>query len=206
MKAFNPPDTASYTFADYFRLNYEVDEVLAYFGYAFARENYAFRRSPLALERLADLCFRLNENTQHTSFSSEMARREFLIAPVLTELIVYTHSRLRVEYALNVTDKLKGSLDYLLQGKQHLLVIEAKNADLELGFKQLAMELVALDQWIDEPVAELHGAVSIGTVWQFGVLRRKEKQVIQDVNLFRVPADVEDLLRVMIAVLQGEAS
>jgi hypothetical protein len=204
MKAFNPPDNVSYTFADYFKLSYEVDEVLAYFGYDFKRVHCQLPRSPVTLDRLPDLRFRLEENAQYTSFSNEMARREFLIAPVLTELIVYTHSRLRVEYALSVSDKLKGSLDYLLQGKRQLLVIEAKNADLEQGFKQLATELVALDRWQDEPLAKLYGAVSIGTLWQFGVLQRTDKQVIQDLDVYRVPADVEDLLRVMIAILQDE--
>ena len=46
--------------------------------------------------------------------------------------------------------------------------------------------------------------MSVGNVWQFGILKRQDKQVIQDINLFRVPADVEALLRVMIAILEGE--
>ena len=45
-----------------------------------------------------------------------------------------------------VSDKLQGALDYYLKGTQNLLVIEAKNEDLERGFKQLGVELIALDR------------------------------------------------------------
>jgi hypothetical protein len=120
------------------------------------------------------------------------------------ESSIRSHSALlKIEYPISVNEQLKGSLDYFLQGKHSFLVIEAKNGDLEQGFVQLAVELIALDQWIEEPDALLYGAVSVGSVWQFGVLQRREKLVIQDLSLFRVPADVEDLLRVMIAILQG---
>ena len=84
-------------------------------------------------------------------------------------------------------------------------MIEAKNSDLEQGFKQLAVELLALDQWVDEPASEvqnLYGIISIGTVWRFGILNREQQLIIQDLNLFRVPEDVENLLRVMIALLR----
>ncbi len=204
MKAFNPADDAVFTFADYFKLSHDADEILAYFNYGFVRMHCELPRTSIKLDRLGDLVFRLEQNTLHTAFSSEMARREFLIAPVLTEVIVYTHSKMRVEYPLTVNNKLKGALDYLLQGKQQLVVMEAKNADLEQGFKQLAMELVALDQWLEEPFNVLYGAISVGDIWRFGILQRADKQVIQDLTLFRVPADVEDLLRVLIGILQGE--
>lgn len=78
-----------------------------------------------------------------------MARQEFLIAPVLTDVLHYTHATLNVEYPVSVNRQLKGNLDYLLQNQQILLVIEAKNEDLERGFVQLPIELIALDEWIN---------------------------------------------------------
>ncbi len=196
-------DQASYTFADYFKLGCETEELMAFFGYAFTRQPCQLPRcDEIKLDRLPDLIQRLEKNTRLTSLSSEIARREFLIAPVLTELMMYTDSKVRVEYPLNVSEQLKGSLDYLVQGRHELLVIEAKNADLEQGFKQLAVELIALNQWLKNDSPQLFGAVSVGNIWQFGVLRRVEKHITQDINLFRVPADVEDLLRVMIAIVQ----
>ena len=204
MKAFHLQDNASYTFADYFRLNLYVGDLTEAFGYTFHREYYVLPQSQMPLTRLADLILRIEQNTQYAVLNNETARREFLIAPVITEVIMYTHSQVRVEFSLNVNDKLKGSLDYWLQGKHGFLLVEAKNGDLEQGLVQLAAELIALDQWLDDPAPLLYGAVSVGNVWQFGILKRQDKQVIQDINLFRVPADVEALLRVMIAILEGE--
>jgi len=192
----------SYSFADYFKFSYETEELTGYFNYIFSRESCRLPRSQMTLDRLPDLLLRLEKNTRMTSLNSEIARREFLIAPVLTELMMYTDSKVRVEYPLTVNEQLKGSLDYLVQGKHDFLVIEAKNADLEQGFKQLAVELIALDKWLDKPLSTLFGAVSIGNIWQFGMLHREEKRIFQDINLFRVPTDVEDLLRVMIAIVQ----
>lgn len=94
-------------------------------------------------------------------------------------LPLLTHAQLRIEYPLVVTEHLKGSLDYDLYGDDKLLVVEAKHADLFRGFTQLAVELIALDQWCDETQPVLPGAVSTGDIWQFGVLQRDEKLVTQ---------------------------
>ncbi|NJL88257.1 MAG: hypothetical protein HC886_23565, partial [Leptolyngbyaceae cyanobacterium SM1_1_3] len=101
-----------------------------------------------------------------------------------------------------VSNQLKGSLDYLLQNHQTFLVIEAKNEDLERGFVQLAIELVALDQWIDSEQPILPGAISTGNIWQFGQFDRQSRAVTQDLNLYRVPADLEDLLRILVKILE----
>lgn len=79
--------------------------------------------------------------------------------------------------------------------------MEAKNADLSQGFTQLAVELIALDGWSDSDETTFHGAVSTGDIWQFGILHRQQKQITQDLNLYRVPADLEELLRILIAIL-----
>lgn len=42
----------------------------------------------------------------------------------------------------------------------------------------------------------------MGNIWQFGVLHRQSKQVVQDINLYCVPADLEDLLRILVAILE----
>ncbi len=191
----------SYTFTDYFKLNYDTEDILEYFGYTFQPQQLKLQQSNRELERLQDLMQRLQESLPYLSLTSETARREFLIAPVLMELIHYTHARLRVEYPLTVNDQLKGTLDYYLQSRNNLLVIEAKNADLQRGFTQLGVELIAIDQWSPSDSPTLCGAVS--NVWQFGVLHRQSKQILQDINLYRVPADLEDLLRILIASLEG---
>lgn len=89
-----------------------------------------------------------------------------------------------------------------LQNGQIFLVIEAKNEDLERGFVQLAIELIALAQWIESEQTVLHGAISTGNIWQFGQFDHQSCQVTQDLNLYRVPADLEDLLRIIVKILE----
>ncbi|MEA5617334.1 hypothetical protein VB711_05700 [Cronbergia sp. UHCC 0137] len=193
----------SYTFADYFKLNYEPEEIIEYFGYKFQPQSLTLPTTKQNLERLPDLKNRIEESLPYISLTSETARREFLIAPVIMELIHYTHAKVRVEYALNINNQLKGVVDYYLKSDNQLLVIEAKNADLERGVVQLAVELIAFDHWsvIDNPI--LYGAVSIGNIWQFVILHRESKQITQDLNLYRVPNDLETLMKILVALMKN---
>lgn len=191
----------SYTFADYFKLNFAPQDILAYFGVTLQRQSLTLPRYAGPLDRLTNLKTRIEESLPRLSLTSEMARREFLIAPVLTDVLHYTQSSLNVEYPVAVSNQLKGSLDYLLQNDATFLVIEAKNEDLERGFVQLAVELIALDQWIESDQAILSGAISTGNIWQFGQFNRQARHITQDLNLYRVPADLEDLLRTLVAIL-----
>ncbi len=112
---------------------------------------------------------------------------------------------INVEYPVAVSNQLKGSLDYLLQNQQIFLLIEAKNEDLERSFVQPAIELIALDQWIESDQTLLQGAISTGNIWQFGQFNRQTRIVTQDLNLFRVPADLEDVLRILVKILNNES-
>ncbi len=82
-------------------------------------------------------------------------------------------------------------------------MIEARNEDLERGFVQLAVEMIALDQWIDSEQVVLQGAISTGNIWQFGQFHRQSREVTQDLDLYRVPADLNDLLRVLVGALSA---
>lgn len=66
------------------------------------------------------------------------------IAPVLIELVRLTDAQLDIEYSIDAGAQLRGELDYFLSQGEHLLVIEAKNADLTRGLTELAVELIAL--------------------------------------------------------------
>jgi hypothetical protein len=193
----------SYSFRQYFEMSYEPEDILAEFGYSLSRSALLLLpQSDINLDRLDNLKTRIEESLPYISLTSEAARRELLIAPLLLDVVHYTHAQLRIEYPLNVTPQLKGSLDYYLQSSGKLLVIEAKNADLSKGFTQLAIELIALDQWVDSDAPILQGAVSTGDIWQFGVLHREQKKIQQLLTLYRVPNDLEPLLRILIKILE----
>lgn len=193
----------SYSFADYFKLNFASQDILAYFGVILQRQSLQFPRYESTLDRLIDLKARIEESLPRLSLTSEIARREFLIAPVLTDVLHYTQATLNIEYPVAVSNQLKGSLDYLLQNDQTFLVVEAKNEDLERGFVQLAIEMIAIDQWIESDQPVIYGAISTGNIWQFGKFNRQTRIVTQDLNLFRVPADLDDLLRILVKILSN---
>jgi hypothetical protein len=196
----------SYTFSR--ELGFEASELAHEFGYKLTRKMLNLPQFPGELDRLQELRERIEEVLPFVPLTSELARREILISRVVTELIHYTHAELRIEYGLKVSNWLQGSLDYLLRVNSidRLLVIEAKYEDLTRGFTQLVAELVALDQWeatltvSDRPI--LVGAVSTGTIWQFGTLDRTAKQFEQGINSYRVSEDLEPLMRMLVAVLK----
>jgi hypothetical protein len=194
---------ATYTFTDYFKLGAEVKDVLADFGYSFERRACELPHTARSLDRLDDLRGRIEASLPYLNLTSEVARREFLISPVLLEVVLYTHAEIRVEAPVQVSAQLQGTLDYLLEAESNLLVVEAKNADMTRGFTQLAVELVAMEQWTESQAPELYGAVSVGDIWQFGILDREAKRVTQDLNLYRVPADLNDLMSILVGILVG---
>lgn len=191
----------SYTFRQYFELPFEPDDILAELGYTLDRTELSLARYAGTLDRLEESQRRIRENLQYASLTSEQARRKLLVAPIITDLCHYTRSQLRIEYPLVVNDWLKGSLDYFVRANNTLLVVEAKNDDLARGFTQLGAELIALDQWSNSEQSILYGAVTTGDIWKFGRLHRAEKRIVQDINLYRVPGDFEDLMRILVATL-----
>ena len=189
----------SYTFQSYFEMPYEADEILAEFGYTLVRKRLDLPRSSRQLERLDELRQRIDESLPLVSLSSETARRETLVAPALLEVARYCQCQVRIEYPLFVNNWLKGNLDYFLKHHQRLLVVEAKNDDLTRGFTQLAVELIAISEVEEGDI--FYGSVTIGDAWRFGRLEKTNQQIFQDISLYRIPDDLEDLIRILVGIV-----
>jgi hypothetical protein len=190
----------SYSFSKFFELAFDPEDILSELGYGLTRSPFTFPSTNLSLDA-APLQQSISQNLTFVDLTSETARREVIIAPILLELCRLTQAKLKIEYPIAVNDQLKGTLDYYIRSQQMLLVVEAKNADLSRGFTQLAVELIALDQWTDLEVPVLYGAVTTGDIWKFGKLQRQQRQIEQDINLYRVPADLGELLGVLVGIL-----
>ncbi len=70
--AMRPPilqDDISYTFADYFHFNIDIEELLTHFGYTYQVTNYCLPHSTRTLDRLNDP-LALLKNTCHMSVST----------------------------------------------------------------------------------------------------------------------------------------
>lgn len=191
----------SYTFSQIFSLNAEVDDIVADFGYSLTRSRLNLPLYKGELGRIQELQDRINEILPFVSLTTEIARREILISRVITEVGHYTQAQLRIEYPLKISDQLQGSLDYLLRTHTQIVVTEAKKEDLTNGFKQLAAEMIALDQWLESPQKKLIGAVTTGILWQFSQLDRETKRIDQGLENYRVPEDVDTLMRILVQSL-----
>jgi type I site-specific restriction endonuclease len=138
---------------------------------------------------------------------NEQAKREAFVFPVVNAVAAVTNALIRIEQPLKISEQLQGEVDYILSVKhlQNLVIIEAKRGDLDYGFTQLAAELIAIDQWdqapavADQPI--IIGAVTMGDLWRFGMLDRQQQQIAEDIGSFRVPEDLDPILRILIQAL-----
>ena len=201
MTKSNLDPNRSYTFSNYFDMGIIPSELVAEFGYSLSKQIIQLPEYVGELNRLPNLKQRIEEVLPYIDSENETTRREFMIAPIVTDLIYYSHAHVRIEYNLKLNNQLQGTLDYYLETGNGVVIIEAKQADLSRGFGQLAVELIALDQWTDSAQPELIGAVTTGNIWQFGILQRSQKHIIQVLNLYRVTEDIESVMRILLATL-----
>ncbi len=192
-----------YTFSDYFEMGQPTEEILAEFGYSFSLASLdlplATEIDNLAIENLRAAYYAL---IPKVSLNSEIAKRELLVAPVLHNIVRNLDAKLHVEYAIDVDDKLSGSIDYLLRAAHELIVIEAKKGDLERGFNQLAVEMIALAKYEADDTPELlYGAITIGEVWRFAVLDKAAKSLAKDVHTYRFPEDLANIFAILNGIL-----
>jgi hypothetical protein len=193
----------SYTFRSYFELPQDTDEVLAEFGYGYSKARLQLPVASQPMPGLETLQAQIEETLPYVQLSSESAKREVLIAPVLMRVATLSHQVLRFEYPLKVNAWLQGNLDYLIRSRNHLVVVEAKRDDLTRGFTQLAVEMIALA--MDETAPDqIHGVVTMGNLWIFGLLDRPGKLITQDISGYRVPDDVESLVRTLVGILGSD--
>lgn len=193
-----------YSFSDYFYFPHPTEEIANALGYAFTTK---LLELPGAVQvdnsAINTLQARFYEILPKISLDSEMAKRDFMIAPILWEVIRYAQAKINVEYPIDVDNRLSGSLDYLLRSTRQMIVIEAKKGDIDKGFNQLIAEMIALDLYDNQGMlGPIYGAVSIGELWRFGFLDRIEKSIYRDLHTYRVPEDLEKIFTVILGILQ----
>jgi len=192
---------ADYTFRSYFDLPQDTDEVLAEFDYRLVKKYLDLPKTERKLPKLAELKHNIEAILPLVSLSSETAKREILVAPILSLVTITCQQMLRIEYPLKVNNLLQGNLDYLLRGVNNLIVVEAKRDDMTRGFTQLAVEMIALSL-INDNFGMIYGAVTMGTLWTFGFLEESSKTIFQDILSYRVPSDLEELVSILVGILE----
>ena len=197
-KVLNPNET--YTFAKYFDLPYSIEDILADFDCTIDYQILTLPQEQLEID-IELLSRQIQRNIRIVELTSEIARREAICAPILQEVCGKLNLRMRIEYTINVSNWLRGTLDYYIPTPQNLLIVEAKRQDLIKGFTQLAVELIALDQWTETETNIFYGIVTTGTEWQFGRFDRNRRHITQDLKLYRIPEELKNLTEILLGLL-----
>ena len=194
--------TQSYTFSKYFEMHISPQDFAQEFGYTFTRKRLNLPQYQENLDRLQELQERLDEILPYFDLANETSRREVLISPIILDLVHYTKSQVRIEYQIKVSEQLQGYFDYLIKNRNNLLVIAAKKEDLDYGMTQLFAELIALDKWQEnQQQTHLIGSVTTGKIWEFARLDRINKHLNQGLDSYRVPDDLDPLMRILVQAL-----
>jgi hypothetical protein len=114
--------------------------------------------------------------------STEKARSEFIIAPILSEMRRMAQCRIGlfsgVEFSVDPAAGLAGVCDFIVTRSPEqlfitapvLMLVEAKNEDMKRGYAQCVAEMIAAQRFNEREghASEvIHGAVTTGNVWRF---------------------------------------
>lgn len=114
--------------------------------------------------------------------STEKARSEFLIAPILAELWLLNDQQIGVlsgvEFDVDESQGLNGFCDYIITRSPELIfvrapilmMVEAKNEDMKKGYAQCIAEMIAAQRFNaqeNSPTEKMYGVVTIGEKWKF---------------------------------------
>jgi hypothetical protein len=203
-KVLDPNET--YTFSRYFDLPFTPEDILADLGCTLERvDRETLPYAEIDLDWLPAMAETMRRRLRRINTITEQARREALIFPLVDQICDQLDCAINIEYTVTVSRWLRGTLDYYIPSPSNFLIIEAKQSDLTKGFTQLAVELIALDQWLEGDRPILYGAVSTGEIWRFGQFDRAARHVTEYLPLHPVPQDLEWVSRTLIGILQEES-
>lgn len=127
-----------------------------------------------------------NFNLKHFDvFSSEAARCELIILPILREVYKKFAGQfsLWVQKTITCNEQLNGTPDYLIAKRSPLgktvlefpllIIAEAKKNDFEQGWAQCLAELIAVQKLNNNEKMPIYGIVTDGKYWEFGKLENR---------------------------------
>jgi len=198
-------ENGNYTFSDYFKMNISSKNLAKTFGYTFTRDRIEFNTEKLNSdleEWTKNFHKKLFKIQKKINLDSEIAKREFLVAPIIYELVQTLDIEVDIEANTYFDRTLKGSIDYVLNNNSNIFIaIEAKNSEIEKGIVQLTSELIAIDKIIEEKNNFIYGAVTTGFSWSFVLLDRKNKNFIQDIDYFSIK-ELKTIVKILVSILK----
>jgi hypothetical protein len=140
------------------------------------------------------------------SVSTEKARSEWIIAPILVEVQQQANAPLSLfsgtDFTVETSEGLSGFCDFILTRSEEqiaitspvLMVVEAKNENMKAGLGQCLASMVAAQRFNEREgtvLETVYGAVTTGTNWRF------LKMQGMDVAIDRVEHHVENIERIL---------
>lgn len=132
------------------------------------------------------------------AIGTEKAKSEFIVAPILAELREIAHQQISlfsgVEFNIDEARGLTGRCDYIISSSPLqfsltspvLMMVEAKNDNINDGLGQCMAEMIAAQQFNLQEGNEaksVYGCVTTGSIWRF--LKLDSKQIwIDDKQYF----------------------
>ena len=143
---------------------------------------------------------KLERQIKRFEINNEIGKRDFLIAPVFSQLFDWVDFELATEKYFDLEDGLRGNIDYVIKGGNEILVVEAKNDDFDGGAIQIIAELVAVGRF--EQRSQLFGVVTNGRFWQFYEYNVDQKVIIQDIDFYSFPKESEAVFSNLLEILR----
>jgi hypothetical protein len=159
---------------------------------------------------------RLIENAQLAlAISTEKARSEFIIAPILAELRRLTNRRIGlfsgVDFTFVPEQGLNGICDFIIsRSPEQLLVrapvimlVEAKNEDMKRGYAQCIAEMIGAQTFNEREgiaIEPIYGVVTTGNNWRFLQLSERIAQIDQREYYIERP---EKILGILLHLVSG---
>ncbi len=194
--------------------DFSLDMLKQQFGLHVQEESVPFVTP--ALVAISDLLQQtLAENVPVAlDISTEKARSEFIIAPLLMEVRRQLHYRISlfsgVEFNVDMAQGLRGVCDFLLSlsplqlavEAPVVVVVEAKNENIKQGLIQCIAEMVAVQRFNQErhnTIKTVYGAVTTGNLWKF--LRLSDTVVSVDLVEYHI-RQIEQVVGMLVAMLR----
>ncbi len=133
------------------------------------------------------------------AINTEKARSELIIANILVEIRKILKHQISlfsgIEFNVDKEKGLNGFCDFIISASQEQLIlnrpiitlVEAKNENIINGLGQCIAEMVAasiFNQAENNPLKELYGVVTTGTVWKF--LKMENMNVFIDLDEYSI--------------------
>lgn len=146
----------------------------------------------------------IKEILPYINLAVDSARRQFLIAPLIMDLVTYTQAETNFDYPIPPLGQPNVIVHYFLESHQTVIVMSAKNQDLNSGITELSSILFILDKWLDyDSQNKILGATTTGFIWKFLYLNRQTKEICQDSKKYHLFRDIQDIMNILSQALKG---